>query len=77
VAVAGCAGFALQGFELIPRLDVFLVEGFTESFAFFILSPNPDLISIANEKILFFYEFPELVELRRRILNQLCVEFPQ
>jgi len=52
-------------------------EDIAESFAFFILSPKPELTSIANEKILFFYEHPELVELRRRILNQLCVEFPQ
>jgi hypothetical protein len=52
-------------------------EDIAESFAFFILSPRPDLTSIADEKILFFHEFPELVELRRRILNQLCVEFPQ
>jgi hypothetical protein len=52
-------------------------EDIAESFAFFILSTRPELTSIANEKILFFYEFPELVELRRRILNQLCVEFPQ
>jgi len=52
-------------------------EDIAESFAFFILSPRPDLTSIANEKILFFYEHPELVELRRRILNQLCVEFPR
>lgn len=52
-------------------------EDIAESFAFFILSPRPDRTSIAEEKILFFYEFPELVELRRRILNQLCVEFPQ
>ena len=52
-------------------------EDIAESFAFFILSPKPELTSIANEKILFFYEHAELVELRRRILNQLCVEFPQ
>ena len=52
-------------------------EDIAESFAFFILSPKPELNSIANEKILFFYEFPELVELRRQIVNQVCAEFPQ
>lgn len=51
-------------------------EDIAESWAFFILSPKPELNSIANEKILFFYEYPELVELRGRILNQLCIEFP-
>jgi hypothetical protein len=52
-------------------------EDIAEAFAFFILSPTPEPASIANEKILFFYEFPELIELRGKILNQLCVEFPQ
>ena len=52
-------------------------EDIAESFSFFVLSPKPELTSIANEKILYFHEYPELVELRRRILNQLCVEFPQ
>jgi len=52
-------------------------EDIAESWAFFVLSPKPERISIASEKILFFYEFPELVELRGEILNQLCVEFPQ
>jgi len=51
-------------------------EDIAESFTFFILSPKPELNSIANEKILFFHEYPELLELRARILNQLCVEFP-
>lgn len=52
-------------------------EDIAESWAFFLLSPKPALNSIANEKILFFYEYPELIELRTRILRQLCVEFPQ
>ena len=52
-------------------------EDIAESWAFFVLSPKPELNSIANEKILFFYEYPELVQLRTRILEQLCVAFPQ
>ncbi len=52
-------------------------EDIAESFAFFILAPKPEPSSIADEKILFFYEFPELTELRGQILNQLCMEFPQ
>ena len=52
-------------------------EDIAEAWAFFVLSPKPELNSIANEKILFFYEYPELVELRTQILKQLCVEFPQ
>ena len=52
-------------------------EDIAEAFAFFILSPKPPADSIANEKILFFHGFPELMQLRGQILNQLCAEFPQ
>ena len=52
-------------------------EDIAESWAFFVLSPKPEMNSIANEKILFFYEYPELVQLRAQILNQICIEFPQ
>lgn len=53
------------------------VEDIAESWAFFVLSPKPELDSIANEKILFFYEYPELVELRTRMLKNICAKFPQ
>jgi len=53
------------------------IEDIAESWAFFVLSPKPELNSIANEKILFFYEYPELVSLRQEILVRLCAEFPQ
>jgi len=52
-------------------------EDIAESFAFFILSPKPELTSIADEKILFFYQYPELVQLRAEILNSVCSEFQQ
>src|SRR5687768_9178983 len=51
------------------------MEDIAESWAFFVLSPKPELNSIANEKILFFYEYPELVALRTKILGQICAEF--
>jgi hypothetical protein len=50
-------------------------EDIAESWAFFILSPKPEPISISNQKILFFYEYPELVALRQEILNRLCTSF--
>ena len=53
------------------------LEDIAESWTFFILSPKPALNSIANEKILFFYEYPELVELRTQILKNICAEFPE
>jgi hypothetical protein len=52
-------------------------EDIAESWTFFVLAPKPELTSIANEKILFFYEYPELVELRTQILEQICVNFPE
>lgn len=53
------------------------VEDIAEAWTFFVLSPRPELTSIASEKILFFYEYPELIELRAQILNQICTEFPR
>lgn len=52
-------------------------EDIAESFAYFVLASKPEGATIADEKILFFYDFPKLVELRGQILNQLCTEFPQ
>jgi len=52
-------------------------EDIAESWSFFVLSPKPEGNTIANEKVLFFYEYPELVDLRQKILNRLCIAFPQ
>lgn len=52
-------------------------EDIAEALAFFILSPKPKPASIADEKILFFHEYPELVRLRQEILTRLCAVFPQ
>jgi hypothetical protein len=52
-------------------------EDIAESFSFFIFAEQPTGDSIAEEKILFFYDYPELVELRTEILNNLCITFPQ
>ena len=51
-------------------------EDIAEAWSFFILSPKPEADSIANEKVLFFYEYPELVQLREKILINLCEVFP-
>lgn len=52
-------------------------EDIAESFSFFVFAEKPTGNSIAEEKILFFYDFPELVDLRTEILNNVCVSFPQ
>lgn len=51
-------------------------EDIAESFSFFILSPKPSGADIWEEKLLFFYEYPELVALRETILNNICTVFP-
>lgn len=47
-------------------------EDIAESWSFFVLKPKPGKSTIANQKVLFFYEFPELVELREQIAHNLC-----
>lgn len=51
-------------------------EDIAESWAFFVFGSIPDGGTVADQKILFFYEYPELVQLRARILNNLCKAFP-
>jgi hypothetical protein len=52
-------------------------EDIAEAWAFFVLGPRPPGNTIAEQKILFFYGYPELVELRSAILNNVCLSFPQ
>ena len=47
-------------------------EDIAESFAYFIFSPRPAGDSIKEQKIAFFYAYPELVALRREILSGAC-----
>lgn len=52
-------------------------EDIAEAWSFFILGPQPAGDTIAEEKILFFYNYPELIQLRSTILNNICTSFPQ
>lgn len=47
-------------------------EDIAESFTHFVFSPKPMGNSIKEQKIAFFYEYPELVELREHILSGAC-----
>jgi hypothetical protein len=47
-------------------------EDIAESWTEFVLRPKPVGASIAEQKALFFYEFPELVQTRREILQGVC-----
>ncbi len=48
-------------------------EDMAETWASFILNPKPPADTIAHKKILFFYGFPELVNLRNEIISNICV----
>ncbi len=52
------------------------VEDIAESWAFFVLSPRPTGDSIQDQKLQFFYAYPELVALRQQILSGLCTANP-
>ena len=47
-------------------------EDFAETFMYFIFTPKPSGASIAEQKLLFFYAYPEMATLRERILANLC-----
>ena len=47
-------------------------EDFAESFMYFVFTPKPSGASVAEQKVLFFYDYPEMVILRGRILANLC-----
>lgn len=48
------------------------VEDIAESWTVFILEPKPRGRNTAEEKVLFFYDFPELVAYREQIISRLC-----
>lgn len=51
-------------------------EDMAETFSYFVFDARPDGDTIAEQKVLFFYEYPALVQLREQILRAFC-EVPQ
>jgi hypothetical protein len=51
-------------------------EDIAESWAYFVLSPKPQENTVADKKLLFFYQYPELNQLRDQILQNLCTVHP-
>jgi hypothetical protein len=47
-------------------------EDIAESFMYFIFMPKPSGANLAEKKYLFFYDYPEMVNLRDRIRAHLC-----
>jgi len=52
-------------------------EDIAESRMFFILDPKTAGDTIAEQKILFFYDWPELARLRDEIISRVCTYFNQ
>jgi hypothetical protein len=52
-------------------------EDMAETWAFFVLGSKPAGDTIAEKKILFFYQYPELAQLRLEMLERLCASFPK
>ena len=44
---------------------------------FFILDPKTTGDTIAEQKILFFYDWPELARLRDELISRVCTYFNQ
>ena len=47
-------------------------EDIAETFMDFIFVPRPSGTTVADQKTLFFYDYPEMVALRQHILQSLC-----
>lgn len=52
-----------------------VTEDFAESWMFFILTEKPKSNQISDDKILFFYQYPELVQLRNTLLENLNEQY--
>ncbi|MGD8405820.1 MAG: hypothetical protein PVJ21_19340 [Anaerolineales bacterium] len=47
-------------------------EDIAETFSFFVLLSHPDGDTVAEKKILYLYNYPELVQLRDEIIHGIC-----
>jgi hypothetical protein len=50
-------------------------EDIAESWMNFVLSPKPTGNTLAEQKVNFFYEFPELVQIRTELIGRVCGYF--
>lgn len=57
-----------------PYAVVHPEEDIAESWTFFILSPKQSNTTVAQKKQNFFYQFPELIDIRAQILENLLTE---
>ena len=47
-------------------------EDVAETWTYFVMTPQPGGDTLADQKIRFFYNYPELVDLRAQIRSQIC-----
>jgi hypothetical protein len=47
-------------------------EDLAVSFEHFVLEPKPSGNGLVEQKILFYYDFPELVALRQQMIQSIC-----
>lgn len=52
-------------------------EDFAESFTYFVLYPKPAGQQIVNQKLLFFYQYEEMVNLRTALLARIATWLPR
>ena len=52
------------------------MEDIAETWVFYVLSARPSGTSVEDQKLQFFYQYPELVMLRAQILSSLCTVKP-
>jgi len=53
-----------------------VAEDMAETFAYFIFAPPPGGATIVEEKVQFFYDYPELAGLRERVRANVCGAVP-
>ncbi len=65
--------FAHQDQFVTPYSATSPEEDLAETWAHFVLGGKPAGRSISNQKVLFFYDYPNLVQLRSQIVNNICL----
>ncbi|MBM3126434.1 MAG: hypothetical protein FJZ87_15425 [Chloroflexi bacterium] len=60
-----------------PYAATNMYEDMADSFMYFVLELKPEGEAVFEKKILFFYDFPELVAAREQMIENICSYMPQ
>jgi len=55
-----------------PYAATSLEEDIADSWTYFVMTPRPSGNTLTDQKSLFFYDFPEMVNLRTKIRSRIC-----